>query len=80
MKPLQRIVDARRAVTADTALRLARAPGTADRFWLGLQAGHDREKTRRSPGNELEKTRSSHKSRPLVRFRVLIQRMKCLPV
>lgn len=31
----------KRAVTADTALRLARALGTSPKFWLALQADFD---------------------------------------
>jgi antitoxin HigA-1 len=35
------IVAGRRAVSADTALRLARYFGTTARFWLNLQQSHD---------------------------------------
>lgn len=35
------IVRERRAVSADTALRLARYFGTSAEFWLGLQSDHD---------------------------------------
>jgi addiction module HigA family antidote len=35
------IVRERRAVTADTALRLARHFGTSAEFWLGLQSDYD---------------------------------------
>jgi antitoxin HigA-1 len=35
------IVHAKRAVTADTALRLSRFFGTSAEFWLGLQADYD---------------------------------------
>lgn len=35
------IVLGKRAVTADTALRLARFFGTSDRFWLNLQSAYD---------------------------------------
>jgi addiction module HigA family antidote len=31
----------KRAVTADTALRLARLFGTSDRFWLHLHSAYD---------------------------------------
>jgi len=34
-------VHGKRAVTADTALRLARFFGTSERFWLNLQTAHD---------------------------------------
>ena len=35
------IVLGKRAITADTALRLARFFGTSDRFWLNLQTAYD---------------------------------------
>ena len=35
------IVAGRRAMTADTALRLSRFLGTSPEFWLGLQAEYD---------------------------------------
>ena len=35
------IVNGQRAVSADTALRLARYFGTTPEFWMGIQAGHD---------------------------------------
>jgi antitoxin HigA-1 len=38
---ISEIVQGRRAVTADTALRLARHFATTPRFWLNLQAAHD---------------------------------------
>lgn len=38
----------RRAVTADTALRLARHFGTSAEFWMGLQADYDLKTT--APG------------------------------
>jgi len=37
------IVHGKRAITADTALRLARFFGTSDRFWLNLQIRYDLE-------------------------------------
>ena len=37
------IVHGSRAITADTALRLARYFGTTDRFWLNLQSRYDLE-------------------------------------
>lgn len=36
-----------RRITADTALRLARAFGTSEGFWMGLQADYDLEETRK---------------------------------
>lgn len=37
------IVQGKRSITADTALRLARAFGTTPQFWLNLQAHYDLE-------------------------------------
>ena len=40
------ILHARRSVSPDTALRLARFFGTSAEFWLNLQAAHDLSKAR----------------------------------
>ena len=40
------IVRERRAITADTALRLAKFFGASAQFWLGLQADYDMARTR----------------------------------
>ena len=40
---INEIVHGKRAVTADTALRLSRYFGTSDRFWLNLQVRYDLE-------------------------------------
>ncbi len=42
-KRLNEIVQGKRAISADTALRLARYFGTTDRFWLNLQGRFDLE-------------------------------------
>jgi antitoxin HigA-1 len=47
------IVRGERAVTADTALRLARFFGTSPDFWLGLQIDYDLEATRAGLGDRL---------------------------
>jgi len=52
---INEIVLGKRAVTADTALRLARYFGTSERFWLGLQADYDLEEARRALGSRLHK-------------------------
>lgn len=44
-----------RAITADTALRLARYFGTSDRFWLNFQARHDLEVEEERLGDRLER-------------------------
>jgi addiction module HigA family antidote len=48
------IVRGRRAVTADTALRLGRYFGTSPQFWLNLQANYDLEKARDAAGDQIE--------------------------
>ncbi|HET9835010.1 MAG TPA: HigA family addiction module antitoxin [Rhodanobacteraceae bacterium] len=40
------IVVGKRAITADTGLRLARFFGTSEGFWTGLQDDHDRAMTK----------------------------------
>jgi addiction module HigA family antidote len=52
---INEIVLGRRAVTADTDLRLARYWGVSDGFWLRLQADHDLMERRRQIGPALEK-------------------------
>jgi len=47
---INEIVHGTRAVTADTALRLARYFGTSEGFWMGLQADYDLEEARRRLG------------------------------
>ena len=49
------IVKGERAVTADTALRLARFFGASAEFWLNLQAMHDLTKARCETGAEIER-------------------------
>ncbi len=50
---INEIVHGKRAVTADTALRLARYFSTTDRFWLNLQARFDLETERDRLGHRL---------------------------
>ncbi|HEV7489292.1 MAG TPA: HigA family addiction module antitoxin [Rhodanobacteraceae bacterium] len=47
---INEIVLGKRGVTADTAVRLAAALGTSERFWLGLQADYDLEEAHRKLG------------------------------
>jgi len=51
---INEIVHGNRAVSADTALRLARYFGTSDRFWLNLQAAYDLDVERDRLGKRLE--------------------------
>ncbi|MDZ7751829.1 MAG: HigA family addiction module antitoxin [Gammaproteobacteria bacterium] len=48
---INEIVLHKRAITADTAIRLARAFGTSEQFWMGLQADHDLENAERRLGD-----------------------------
>ena len=52
---INEIVQGKRAITADTALRLARYFGTSERFWLNLQARYDLECEKDKLGARLEK-------------------------
>ena len=49
------IVRERRAITADTALRLSRYFGTSAEFWLGLQADFDLKTTMAEIGKQIER-------------------------
>ncbi len=52
---INEIVHGKRAVTADTALRLARYFGTSEAFWMGLQADYDLEAARERLGDRLDR-------------------------
>jgi addiction module HigA family antidote len=52
---INEIVLGKRAVTADTALRLARYFGVSESFWMGLQADFDLEEARVRLGARLPK-------------------------
>lgn len=47
------IVLRKRAISPDTALRLARFFGNSERFWLGLQTDYDLEEARRQVGKKV---------------------------
>ena len=49
------IVHERRAITADTALRLGRYFGTSPEFWVNLQARHELEITRHREQAKVER-------------------------
>ena len=51
---INEIVHGKRAISADTALRLARYFGTTDRFWLNLQSRYDLELEKDRLGERLE--------------------------
>ena len=47
------IVLCKRAISPDTAIRLARYFGNSERFWLGLQTDYDLEEVRRKVGTRV---------------------------
>ncbi len=54
---INEIVLKKRAITADTALRLARAFGTSEQFWMGLQTDYALEEARMKLSQTLLKLR-----------------------
>lgn len=52
---INEIVRERRAITPDTALRLARYFGTTPQFWLNLQTSYDLKITQREVGSKIAK-------------------------
>ena len=48
------IVNCKRAITPDTALRLARYFGTSAEFWIGMQATYDLEMAREQVGAKIK--------------------------
>jgi addiction module HigA family antidote len=52
---INEIVLGKRAVTADTALRLSRYFGNSPEFWLGLQMDYDLDVARDSLGDSLDR-------------------------
>jgi len=52
---INEIVHGKRAISPDTALRLARYFGMSETFWSNLQSHYDLEIQRDSLGNRLEK-------------------------
>ena len=52
---ISEIVNGKRGITADTALRLSRFFGVSAELWLGLQAEYDLRVARQTVGTEIEK-------------------------
>ena len=57
---INEIVQGKRAVSADTALRLGRFFGTTARFWLNLQSHHDLEIATDALGDRLIREVTPH--------------------
>ena len=56
------IVRGRRAITADTALRLARYFGTTPQFWINLQSNYDLEVAQDVKGSEISSRVRPHRA------------------
>lgn len=54
---ISQIVSGKRAITADTDLRLCRFLGLSDGYWLRAQAAYDTEVTKRRLGDEVARIR-----------------------
>ena len=59
----ERILKGRRALGAETALRLARFFGTTPEYWKDLQTRHDLEAARDAVGKRIEAEVTPHPSR-----------------
>jgi addiction module HigA family antidote len=51
---INEIVHGKRAISADTALRLSRFFGTSERFWINLQSRYDLEVEKDRLGSKLD--------------------------
>lgn len=56
------IVHGRRAITADTALRLARYFGTTPQFWINLQSNYELELATDTVGRQIEDDIKPHRA------------------
>lgn len=54
---INEIVHGKRGISPDTALRLARALGTSDRFWMNLQVRYDLDVQREVHHDDLDRIR-----------------------
>ena len=55
---ISEIIRGKRAITTETALRLSRALGVDDRFWINLQADYDIEVERDRRGADIDRVTS----------------------
>lgn len=58
LRRINEIVLEKRSVSADTALRLTRAFGISEQFWMALQADYDLGEARKSAAGDLRKVQS----------------------
>jgi len=55
MNRVSEIVNGKRAITADTALRLARYFGTSAQYWLNLQTAYDLQVAQRESAERIQR-------------------------
>jgi addiction module HigA family antidote len=55
MNRISAIVNGKRSITADTAMRLARYFGTSPQYWMNLQTAHDLQVVERTLGPRIER-------------------------
>ena len=55
---INEIVHGKRAISPDTALRLSRALGTSDRFWMNLQTRYDLDVQLENQRDQLDKIKN----------------------
>ncbi len=61
---IERLANERTALTADTALRLARYFGTTPTFWMGIQTQYDLERAEDELGATLRKIAPAREAKP----------------
>ncbi len=60
---IERIASEQTGISADTALRLAKALGTSEQLWLNLQSDYDVQIARRDLGKSLDRIEPVNKPR-----------------
>jgi antitoxin HigA-1 len=55
MNRISAIVNGKRSITADTAMRLARYFGTSPQYWMNLQTAYDLQVVERTLGPRIER-------------------------
>jgi addiction module HigA family antidote len=55
MNRISALVNEKRSITADTAMRLARYFGTSPQYWLNLQSAYDLEVAEDKIGQKIER-------------------------
>ena len=61
---IERLANEQTAMTADTALRLARYFGASPTFWMGIQAQYDLERAEDELGAKLAKITPAREAKP----------------